>query len=108
MADPLQEALRVIKTALTKKGIGVERVFLFGSRARGEAGPDSDFDFYVLIDRDLDFPQRHEIITGIKRQLAKFHVPNDIVLRSASRFEEIKDFPGHLAHDVAREGVLVS
>ncbi len=26
------------------------RVILFGSRARGEAGPDSDFDLLVIVD----------------------------------------------------------
>lgn len=108
MAEPLQEALRVVNAALDARNIGVEKIFLFGSRARGEAGPDSDYDLYVLIDRDLDFPLRHEIVTGIKRELARLRIPNDVVLRSASRFEAIKGFPGHLAYDVAREGVLVS
>jgi predicted nucleotidyltransferase len=29
-----------------------ERIYLFGSRARGEAGPDSDYDILVVIPDD--------------------------------------------------------
>ena len=108
MADSLQAALKVIRDVLSSKEVQVEQVFLFGSRARGEVGPESDYDLYVLIDRDLDFPQRHGMITEIKRELAKLRIPNDVVLRSASRFNEIKGFSGHLAYEVAREGVPVS
>lgn len=59
MADQLKEAVEVVRDILASRGVKAEKVFLFGSRARGEAGPDSDFDLYVLVDRDLDFPARH-------------------------------------------------
>jgi len=34
-----------------------ERVYLFGSRARGDAGPDSDYDLLVIVP-DLASPER--------------------------------------------------
>ena len=37
-------------TTLVKKRIEVFRIVLFGSRARGDAEPDSDMDVFVLVD----------------------------------------------------------
>ncbi|HAM59033.1 MAG TPA: hypothetical protein DCQ64_27910 [Candidatus Rokubacteria bacterium] len=33
-----------------------ERIFLFGSRARGTAGPDSDYDLLVVVPDDVPLP----------------------------------------------------
>ena len=41
-------------------GDRVEAIKLFGSRARGDAGPDSDFDILVVIDKD-DFELSEQI-----------------------------------------------
>jgi uncharacterized protein len=48
--DPILEHLRVALDRLY--GDRIERVVLFGSRARGEAGEDSDYDVAVFL-RDL-------------------------------------------------------
>ncbi len=102
--ETLQIALGVIQSVLGRRHMRVEQVYLFGSRARGEAGHDSDWDFYVLVDGDPVFAQRHQAITEIKRKLARLRIPNDVILRSARRFERAKEYPGHLGYDVAREG----
>jgi uncharacterized protein len=50
-ADPI---LRRFRKALGELyGNRLERVVLFGSRARGDAGPDSDYDVAVFL-RDMD------------------------------------------------------
>ena len=105
MLNADRAAVQVIDRVLNRHGIRIEQIFLFGSRARGEARPDSDWDLYVLIDGDLSFPQRHQLITEIKRELARLGIPNDVILRSARQFHQTKEYPGHLAYDVAREGV---
>ena len=105
--DLLHTAIEVVGKTLAERGVRLEKVILFGSRAREEAAPDSDYDLYVLTDRDLDFPQRHAAITRIKRELAALRIPNDIVLRSVRSFDRVKDLPGNLAFEVAREGVPV-
>jgi len=99
------QATQVIQNVLLRHNIGIEQILLFGSRARGEARPDSDWDFYVLLDCDLDFPQKRRLVTEIQRELARLRIPNDVILTSAERFQRMKDFPGHLGYTVAREGV---
>lgn len=51
--DPILERFRVAVTEIY--GDRVERVVLFGSRARGDAQPDSDYDVAVFL---RDMPDR--------------------------------------------------
>lgn len=37
------------------KALGVREVYVFGSTARGEAGPESDVDLIVVLERPLGF-----------------------------------------------------
>ena len=50
-AAALAESLR---TALDKAGAAVQCAYLFGSTARGEAGPLSDVDVAVLLDQNVE------------------------------------------------------
>ena len=51
--DPILERLRAVLTEIY--GERLERVVLFGSRARGDAQPDSDYDVAVFL---RDMPDR--------------------------------------------------
>jgi predicted nucleotidyltransferase/transposase len=57
------------------------RVILFGSRARGDAGPDSDVDLLVVFD---EVPDRRERAVGIAKLLRGAPFPKDILVASAS------------------------
>ena len=43
--DTQQTAVRIIRDVSGRYGLRVKRILLFGSRARGEAGPDSDWTY---------------------------------------------------------------
>ena len=103
--ESLQRAVQVVKSVLEHHRVRVVQIFLFGSRARGDADPGSDWDLFVLVENDLTFPQRRRLITEIKRKLARLRIPNDIVLKSSRSFHRTKSYPGHLAYDVGREGI---
>ena len=47
-ADGLIRELRAFRRKISKR-YGVQRMILFGSRARGDAEEDSDFDFLVTV-----------------------------------------------------------
>ena len=106
MSD-LQKAVEVVHKVLSGNGIRPEQFFLFGSRARGDSRPDSEWDIYVAVDRDLPFAERRSLVTEMKRTLARLRIPNDIVLKPVGRFNALKELPGALAYDVAREGVVL-
>jgi len=45
---------------------GPARIVLFGSHARGDAGPDSDLDFLVI---EHDVPDRHAEMVRLEREV---------------------------------------
>ena len=76
-----------------------ERVILFGSHARGGAGPDSDVDLLV-IEREPFGPgrSRRREIARIRTALSRYRVPKDILVFAA---EEAKRFSGSKNHVLA-------
>lgn len=105
--DTIKKATTIIREILQNEDIQVEQIFLFGSRARGTNQPDSDWDLYVLTDRELTFAVRQKLTTKIKRNLAQLRIPNDVLLKSSQKFHETKKYAGHLAYIVAQEGIPI-
>lgn len=103
----LRQAVDVICSIAQQHGVDVVRIYLFGSRARGEAGKDSDWDFYVITDRRVEGERQRGIVTEAKRILARLRIPNDIILDNRRRFQRLRPYSGHLAHEVQQEGVRI-
>jgi predicted nucleotidyltransferase len=81
------------------------RVILFGSHARGDAGPDSDFDLLVVVDDDTP-PERFSWQARYEARRS-FHRAVDILLCRESVFADKARLPATLAHTVANEGLVV-
>lgn len=81
------------------------RVILFGSHARGEAGPDSDYDLCVIVDDDC--PPERLSWRGQYQARRDFHQAVDLLLCRASVFEEKRRLRTSLANAVASEGIVV-
>lgn len=103
----LRRAVDVICSVAQQHGVEVVQIYLFGSRARGEATRESDWDFYVIADGQLDRWRQKVIVTEAKRVLAGLRIPNDIILDSRRRFQRFRPYSGHLAHEVQKEGVRI-
>ena len=81
-----------------------ERVVLFGSYARGEAGPDSDLDLLVV--SAFEGP-RSRLALRILEALAPLPVSKDVFVLTPSEWSREQDVPGTLAYPAAREGVVL-
>lgn len=81
------------------------RVILFGSHARGEAGPDSDYDLLIVLDDDA--PAKRLRPEAGYRAVRPARVPVDLLTCRRSAFEAKRDVVGSLAHAIAREGIVV-
>ncbi|MSP87477.1 MAG: nucleotidyltransferase domain-containing protein [Alphaproteobacteria bacterium] len=81
------------------------KIILFGSAARGKAGPDSDLDLVVILDDDCPAEKLSWRALGEARR--GYHDPVDIIACRESVFQERKDIIGSLAHIATNEGVVV-
>jgi uncharacterized protein len=82
------------------------RVVLFGSRARGDAGEDSDLDFLVI---ELEVESKLQEIVRLRDALPPLGVPIDVVAVSEDEASRRERVPSTLVHRALREGrVLVA
>jgi predicted nucleotidyltransferase len=82
-----------------------ERVYLFGSAARGESGPDSDYDVLLVVPDDAP-PDRvrarlaYEVLWGVGAAV-------DVLVWRRSAFDARSEVPTSLSAVVLREGILL-
>lgn len=86
------------------KGLEPERIIIFGSQARGDAGPDSDIDI-LIIKESNERPvvrRKHvlQLIGGSK-------IPKDIFVLTPKEFEESNNVAGTIAFEAHHYGKVV-
>ena len=86
------------------EAVDPDRIILFGSRARGDARPDSDVD--LLIVRDSDEPTHRRAIPAY-RALTGLGVPKDIIWRTPAEVEDWSGVPNYVTTRALREGKIL-
>ena len=76
-------------------------VILFGSHARGQAGPDSDLDFLVV---EPKVASRREEAVRLRDVLRPLRVPADVLVVSEGTFRGWSDTPGTVYYEAAHQG----
>jgi predicted nucleotidyltransferase len=97
------EAIRQILEIIIAR-LSPRRVILFGSHARGEAGPDSDLDLFVELDPPLPARGRSALV---KQLFDPYPGPMDIVVYSPQEVAYWKQAPASLVATVLREGTVL-
>lgn len=100
-------AKTIIVKELEKTGFKILNIILFGSRARGTDTKNSDFDFFIIIDKDINFSEKRKIIGRIKIKLAELKIPNDVIIQSTKTVDERKSNVGYLTYYVLKEGITI-
>jgi len=81
-----------------------ERIILFGSHARGDAGPDSDVDLLVVMGADgSKRRQAFQIDLALKGIL----LPADIIVVTPEEIEKHRDCVGTVIWEALREGKVL-
>jgi uncharacterized protein len=98
-----EQAIRMMVERLVER-FDPDQIILFGSQARGAAGPDSDVDLLVIMP-----------VTGSKRArqlelrmaLHDILVPTDIILATPDEVARRKDIVGTIIRPALREGKVL-
>jgi len=107
MKETLEKAKAIITEEVERAGYQVLRILLFGSRARGEARPDSDWDFFVITDREPTYPELRDMATRIRRRFVKAGFWGDVFVQSEEVAQKRKENTGFLTYYVLKEGVEI-
>lgn len=100
--DPEQTITEAVRRIVER--FSPEQIILFGSYARGTAGPDSDADFLVVMP-----------VTGSKRRkaveidlaLAEIGMPKDIIVVTPEEVERYRNVVGTIIYPALREGKVL-
>jgi len=82
-------------------------ILLFGSRARDDYEPDSDYDFLIIIQQELSIKQKREYKAKIRKILARQKIPADILIQSQNEINIKKNITGHIVKQALQEGVEI-
>lgn len=82
----------------------IRRVVLYGSRAYGAAGQDSDFDLLII---ERDPVRKREETLRLRRALLDVSFPVDLWVMGEQEFEETKDVVGGIAYPAHKFGVVL-
>lgn len=86
------------------EAVGAERVILFGSYARNDAGPSSDVDLMIVADSDLPRFKRSRALYSLLRP---YPFPMDLVVYTPAEVERGSRSPLSFVSSVLREGKTV-
>lgn len=96
-----QEIIEAAGEVLAAAAADPVKIVLFGSRARGDAGPESDYDFLVV---ERDPQDRHAEMVRLGRALRPLGMPCDVVVVSERYAEDWAGVQGSMVHAALTEG----
>lgn len=107
MVAVTEEVLQQMVQAIVRE-VDPERIYLFGSHARGDAGPRSDVDLLV-VEREPFGPGRSRWpeMVRLLNLSARLRIPTDFLVYSRDEVEEWRDSLNHVVGRCLREGRLL-
>ncbi|MCS6910805.1 MAG: nucleotidyltransferase domain-containing protein [Anaerolineales bacterium] len=100
------QVLAELRTELSRVlGPQLDRLILFGSRARGEAQPDSDVDVLVVINGPVDYAS---LIPRTSEVVARLSLAHDLVIsRTFVSCEDYASGQSPFLRNVRHEGIAL-
>ncbi len=90
-----------------REGIKIDKIILFGSRARGEASEDSDWDILIVIDKAIEKNKRREFWYYFYSELRN-KIPDhsfDIIIKDKKSYETEITIVNTIANEAFTEGM---
>lgn len=100
-----QSMAEELKTKLLAQGKEkIRRLILYGSRIRGTASPDSDFDLLVI---EADPVSKWDEMRRLRQAMHDIPHPINVWVMEETEFEETKSVVGGLAYPAHKYGVVL-
>ncbi len=84
----------------------IEKIILFGSRARGDYNENSDIDIFVVTKEDASIEEEIYIMAECPPDmLSEFYIENDIIIKTEKEYNQHKKQMGMVQKYVEMEGI---
>ncbi len=103
-ADDLATAREMARRIVEVAGDRVERIILFGSRARGDAHPDSDYDLLVVTSDEMTRKEERELYSAARLRLG---VIPEVWTVQEDVFQATRGIVGCLSYFASYDGVTI-
>lgn len=98
---------REIEMAVGEFGLEIDRIILFGSRARGDHSFGSDWDILLVLKGKAGLAQERRLAKAIRERLAEHLIDVDILVRSQEEFELYRGLLGTVTREASKEGIPI-
>ena len=93
----------ILKT-LHEIGASAQKIILFGSRARNDFTPLSDYDVLIIMEKPFEIKEKMSISKNIRQYLARSGLDVDVIIKSENEVNILKDKPGSIVRNALKEG----
>ena len=101
----LQFIRQTILDTAKRFNIQVDKVILFGSRARGDYREDSDWDILVVTEEKLDRRKYLEFYSAVIKALHEKKIKSDLIIVDKETFEKKKHIANTIVNEAFTEGI---
>ncbi len=101
-----EKELSIIRKVTTEIFPGC-KIILFGSRARNDNSPESDYDFLIITKDTIEIHEKRTLKSHLRKELAKYKIPADIILQSEKEVQMKKEITGHILKQIIKEGIAL-
>lgn len=94
-----------INSVLKEHQVCPVKIILFGSRARDVFDEQSDWDILIVTKEKLTRKEKEKIAETIRKALAKFLIPSDVLIKNEDELSFYEKFYGTVTYEALKEGV---
>lgn len=88
-------------------GENLQKIILFGSRARGDFRGDSDYDILIVLNNEISESSRKDLFKTIVKRLAKCFIDVDVIIKSESEYRKASNQKGSISRIASLEGSVL-
>ena len=97
----------IVTETVEELGYSLDKIILFGSRAREDFDKNSDWDLLIVIKEDITRDEKLNLFSTISRRLAKCSIPCDLLIRSEREVDRLKTYFHSITKTAIEEGIVL-